>query len=526
MSAVLEFPVKRNEIVSYNPATNKEIGRIKIFNAEEVQKAVENSREASKLWRETSFADRKRFIMQAREVILDEMDEIARLISDEMGKPVAEAFSAEIVPILDLMQYFARNTEKLLKPRKVGIGLLGLMGRTSKIIYQPLGVIGIISPWNFPFSIPLGEVVMALMAGNTVVLKPSELTPLVGKKIGEIFEKANLPKNVLQIVTGDGKTGAALVESAPDKIMFTGSVETGKKIAANAAKNLTPVVLELGGKDPMIVFADADLEKAASGAVWGAFTNSGQACSSVERLYVEESVIREFTNLIVEKTRTLRQNFGNKETTDVGSMVSENQLKIVEDHVADFEESGAKILTGGKRNSKFEGTFFEPTVISNADNSMRGMQEETFGPTLPIAVFRTEKEAINLANDTEFGLTASVWTKDISKGKRVAEKIRAGTVTVNEVLYTHGIGQTPWGGFKNSGYGRTHGLEGLMELVAPQHIHVNRFMLTPNVWWFGYSKNAIDTFKTMARTFASGSLLQSVKLTPQFIKRLRELMKK
>jgi succinate-semialdehyde dehydrogenase/glutarate-semialdehyde dehydrogenase len=525
MSAVLEFPIKSNEIVSYNPATNREIGRVKNFTAEEVNTAVENSREAVKIWRITPFAERKQIVMQAREVILDEMEEIARLISDEMGKPVAESYSAEIVPVLDLMQYFARNAEKLLKPRKVNIGLLGLMGRTSKVIYQPLGVVGIISPWNFPFSIPLGEVVMALMAGNTIVLKPSELTPLVGKKIGEIFEKANLPKNVLQIITGDGKTGAALVEAAPDKIMFTGSVETGKKIAASASKNLTPVVLELGGKDPMIVFADADLEKAASGAVWGAFTNSGQACSSVERLYIEESIAEKFTNLIVEKTRNLRQNLGSQETTDVGSMVSENQLKIVEDHVADFEQSGAEILTGGKRNTEFEGTFFEPTVISGADNSMRGMQEETFGPTLPIAVFKTEKEAIDLANDTEFGLTASVWTKDISRGKNVAEKIRAGTVTVNEVLYTHGIGQTPWGGFKNSGYGRTHGLEGLMELVAPQHIHVNRFTITPDVWWFGYSKNAIDTFKTMARTFASGSLLKSVGLAPQFIKRIRELMK-
>ncbi len=212
------------------------------------------------------------------------------------------------------------------------------MGRTSKIIYQPLGVVGIISPWNFPFSIPLGEVTMALMAGNAVVLKPSELTPLVGKKIAEIFEKADLPKDVLQVVTGDGKTGAALVDAAPDKIMFTGSVETGKKIAASAAKTLTPVVLELGGKDPMIVFADADLEKASSGAVWGAFTNSGQACSSVERLYVEESIADKFTKMVVEKTKALRQNLGSQETTDVGSMVSENQLKIVEDHVAGFRK--------------------------------------------------------------------------------------------------------------------------------------------------------------------------------------------
>lgn len=525
MSAVLEFPIKKDEFTTFNPATGKEIARIKTFSPAEVLAAVEASRAVWQVWRITPFAERSRIVMRAREIILEEMDEIARLISDEMGKPVAEGFSAEIVPVLDLMQYFARKTEKLLKPRKVDIGLLGLMGRTSKIVYQPLGVVAIISPWNFPFSIPLGEVVMALMAGNTVVLKPSELTPLVGKKIAEIFEKAGLPKDVLQVVTGDGRTGAALVDAAPDKIMFTGSVETGKKIAENAAKSLTPVVLELGGKDPMIVFADADLEKASSAAVWGAFTNSGQACSSVERLYVEQTVAAKFTELVVKKTQALRQSVGSEETTDVGSMITEDQLKIVEDHVRDFLLSGAEILTGGERNSKFEGTFFEPTVITGADNSMRGMREETFGPTLPIAVFEDEKEAVSLANDTDFGLTASVWTGDISKGKRVAEKIRAGTVTVNEVLYTHGIGQTPWGGFKNSGYGRTHGLEGLMELVAPQHIHVNRFTFVPDVWWFGYSKNAIETFRTMARTFSSGSVLKSIKMIPTFLRRLRELMK-
>jgi succinate-semialdehyde dehydrogenase/glutarate-semialdehyde dehydrogenase len=335
-----------------------------------------------------------------------------------------------------------------------------------------------------------------------------------------------LPENVLQVITGDGRTGAALVDAAPNKIMFTGSVATGKKIAASAAKNLTPVVLELGGKDPMIVFADANLEMASSAAIWGAFTNSGQACSSVERLYVEESIAEKFTKLLVEKTRKLSQNLGSEETTDVGSMASENQLKIVENHVTAFEQSGAKILTGGKRNAKFKGAFFEPTVIENADNSMLGMREETFGPTLPIAVFKTEQEAIDLANDTDFGLTASVWTKDLRRGNRIAEKILAGTVTINEVLYTHGIAQTPWGGFKQSGYGRTHGKEGLMELVAPQHIHVNRFSMTPDVWWFGYSKNAIETFRGMARYFSSGSLRQTAKLAPQMLKRIKELRQK
>ena len=522
MSAVLKFQNESNEIISYNPATGEECGRVENTSAEKVEIAVGKSRAAFQTWRKSSFAARKKLVMKAREIILAELDEIALLISNESGKPIAEALSMEIAPVLDLMQYFAKHAEKLLKPRKINIGLYGLLGRTSKIVYQPLGVVGIIPAWNYPFSIPLGEVVMSLMAGNTVVLKPSELTPFIGLKIGEIFEKAGLPENVVQVVTGAGETGAALVESAPDKIMFTGSVATGRRIAAAAAVNLTSVVLELGGKDPMIVFADANFELAAGAAVWGAFCNSGQSCSSVERLYVEETAAAELTRRIVEKTKKLQQGAGNVETTDIGAMSSEKQLKIVSDHVESFEKDGAKILTGGKS----KGLFYEPTVISGADNSMRAMREETFGPTLPIATFQTEEEAINLANDSEFGLTASVWTRDLNKGKRVAERIEAGTVCVNEVLYTHGIGQTPWGGFKNSGNGRTHGIEGLMELVQPQHIHVNKLAIFPNAWWMPYGADAIKTFRGFAKYFASGSLSQTAKLTPQLLRRIAKLRKK
>jgi acyl-CoA reductase-like NAD-dependent aldehyde dehydrogenase len=521
MSAVLSPPTTADEIISYNPATGEEIGRVENASAEDVRAVVERSREAFQTWRETSFAERGKFVKRAREVILDEMNEIARLISDESGKPVAEAFSMEIAPVLDLMQYFAKNAQKILRPRKVNIGLYATLGRYSKIIYQPLGVVGIIPAWNYPFSIPLGEAAMALMAGNTVVIKPSEITPFIGLKIGEIFEKAGLPENVVQIISGDGRTGAALVESAPDKIMFTGSVATGKKIAAAAAKNLTSVVLELGGKDPMIVFEDANLELAADAAIWGAFCNSGQSCSSVERLYVQETVAEKLTDLIVEKTKKLRQGAGSDENTDIGAMASERQLKIVEDHVKSFQEEGARVLTGGKSRD----LFFEPTVISGAKNEMRAMREETFGPTLPIATFKTEEEAIQLANDSEFGLTASVWTRDLARGQRVAARIEAGTVCVNEVLYTHGIGQTPWGGFKNSGRGRTHGAEGLMELVQPQHIHVNRLLILPNAWWLPYSPEAIKTFRGFARYFATGSMFQTMKLAPQLLKRIKELRK-
>ena len=528
------------QIVSYNPATGDEVGRVEVTSPDEVVAAVGRAREAFSEWRRTSFNERKRLVMAAREVILADIDGVAKLISAESGKPFGEAISMEIAPVLDLMQYFARDAEKLLRPHKIGIGLYALLGRSSKIVYHPLGVIGIIPAWNYPFSIPLGEAVMALMAGNTVVIKPSELTPLVGLKIGEILDKAGFPADCVQIVSGAGETGAALVEAAPDKIMFTGSVATGKKIAAAAAKNLTSCVFELGGKDPMVVFADANLELAASAAVWGAFCNSGQSCSSVERLYVDESVADKLTKLIVEKTRDLKQGVGTREDVSIGAMSSERQIKIVEDHVADFVSSGAKIEIGGVRSPAFrrpnagheppkggtQNLFYEPTVITNVNNEMRAMQEETFGPTLPIATFTNEEEAIRLANDSEFGLTASVWTRDKARGKRVAQQIEAGSVCVNEVLYTHGIGQTPWGGFKNSGRGRTHGREGLMELVQPQHIHTNRLALVPDAWWMPYSANAVATFRKMTHTFASGSLVKTTALLPQLAKRIRELMKK
>lgn len=520
--------VNESEIVSINPATGEEVGRVPQNSREEVEAVVARSHDVFHKWKNTAFAMRKALVMRAREVILAEIDDIAHLISAESGKPVGEAIAMEIAPVLDLMQYFARNAERMLKPKKIGIGLYALLGRSSKIVYHPLGVVGIIPAWNYPFSIPLGEAVMAVMAGNSVVIKPSELTPFVGLKIGEIFAKAGAPKGLVQVVTGAGLTGAALVEAAPDKIMFTGSVATGKKIAEAAAKNLTSVVLELGGKDPMIVFDDANLELASGAAVWGAFCNSGQSCSSVERLYVQEGVAESLTKLIAEKTRGLKQGSGDREDVSIGAMSSERQIKIVEDHVNDFREAGAKIEIGGRRNA--DGSphtlFYEPTVISGATNDMRPMQEETFGPTLPIATFKTEEEAIALANDSEFGLTASVWTRDYAKGKRVAEKIEAGSVCVNEVLYTHGIGQTPWGGFKNSGRGRTHGREGLMELVQPQHIHVNRIAILPDAWWLPYSPEAVKTFRGFAKYFASGSLLKTTMLLPQLLKRIRELRKK
>lgn len=510
---------KAREIVSYDPATGDEIGRAPLSSPEEVKQAVARARAAQPAWANLSFRERGRVILKARKLMLDARDEIALLVSRETGKPIAEALSMEIVPTLDTMHYFARASEGLLRAQKIDIGQYGLMGRSSRLVFKPLGVIGIISPWNFPLATPADEVVMALMAGNAVVLKPSELTPLIAMKIGEIFDRAGLPKGLLKIVTGDGSTGGALIDARIDKIMFTGSVATGKRVAEAAAKYLTPVVLELGGKDPMIVLEDADIENAARGAVWGAFANSGQACASVERCYVQESVAQKFLNLVVHETRALKQGVGTAEAVDVGAMTNERQRAIVEEHVSDAVQRGATVLTGGRRGAKVEGYFYEPTVLTDVDHGMMIMRDETFGPVLPVMTFKTDDEAIELANDSVFGLTASVWTKNIARGRRLAERIEAGTVMVNEVVYTHGIAQTPWGGVKDSGYGRTHGRLGLLELVTPTHIHINRISFLPDLWWFRYDPNATKLFGGLASKFTTGSLIQTSLLLPQILRR-------
>lgn len=508
----------RSTIISLNPATGETLAEVPIGTAEDVQQAVARAWKAFPEWARRSYAERGHFILAARHYILDHLEEIVEIIYKETGKPRTEALSSDVMAVLDLMTYYARNTERLLRPEPIPLGKYRLMGRSSYVRYKPLGVVGLISPWNFPFAIPLGEVVMALMAGNTVVLKPSEYTPLVGMKIGQIFQAVGLPEGVLNVVPGDGTTGAALAEAKVKKIFFTGSVATGRKVMMAAAKNLTPVVLELGGKDPMIVCRDADVDVAASAAVWGAFANAGQICASIERCYVDEAIADEFIAKVVEKTRRLRQGPPERMDTDIGPLANERQLQIVQQQVNEAIARGATVLCGGQRNLELEGYYFQPTVLINVDHSFSIMRDETFGPVLPIMTFKTETEAIHLANDSPYGLTASVWTTDIARGQRIAAQLEAGTVMINECAYTHALPQTPWGGVKQSGIGRTHSRWGLMELVELEHVHVNRMAHTKNPWWYGYSRSLYEVLVEFSRTFTSPSWADRLKAIPAVLR--------
>lgn len=491
-----------DEIISVNPATLQEIGRVKITPEQKVKEYISKAKAAFPLWSRISIEDRARYLLRAREYLLDHIDDFALTITRDNGKPLTESLSAEIYPIASLLWWAAHNTEKIFEPKNIGIGIFNLMLRRSHIEYQPLGVVGIISPWNYPFSIPAGTIAMALVAGNCVIFKPSSATPIVGQKIEEMFNAIGLPEAVFTHVPGDSSVGEAIISSSVDKVVFTGSVEIGKHVAEVCARNLRPCVLELGGKDAVIIRADANLEHASSGVVWGAFTNAGQCCASIERVYVQRSIADKFIDMVVEKTKKLRVGNGENIGTDIGPMTTLSQLQVVEAHVEEARKRGAKILTGGKTITP--GYFYEPTVITGIDHSFSCVMEETFGPTLPIMTYEDDEDAVRLANDSQFGLNAYIWTGDMNIGKKMASKLRAGTVAINESVYTHALPETPWGGIKYSGSGRTHGEWGFYDLVNLHHVHINPVTFIKDFWWYPYNQKLFSLLKILTKTLTKG----------------------
>lgn len=490
----------RRELIVINPATLEELERVPLMSPEEVKEQIRHAEDAYPFWRDRSVEERGVFILQARNYLLDHVDEIATTISQEMGKPRMEALVSDIMIAADLMTYYAKRAAEVLSDREVPIHLFKVV-RQSVVRYESLGVVSVISPYNYPLSIQMSAVVFAMLAGNTVVYKPASDAVLVAKRVEEVFRESGLPRGVLNLVLATGAdVGSVLYEPPIKKVAFTGSTETGKRIMAEAAQHLIPVALELGGKDPMIVLEDADLERAAAGAVWGAFTNAGQTCASVERCYVHRSVSDEFTCLVQDQVERLRLGEGLDQDVDIGPLVNERQLRIVEEHVRDAVEKGATVVTGGGRPEHLEGFFYRPTVLADVTHEMRCMREETFGPTLPIMPFDDEDEAIALANDSEYGLTASVWSQDRERAERLAGRLEAGTVSINDHASSYGLPETPWKGVKQSGIGVSHADEGLLEFVHPKHITVDRIPLTKLPWWYPYSEAKYEAFKSGIRS--------------------------
>jgi len=499
MEIATQAPPSQSTLESFNPATGELVGSVATITPDQVQGVVDDVARIQPAWAELSLADRGRYLKRAADALLDDIDEIAELLTQEQGKPRAESYTMELLPTVDALHWCAKAGPKILADEKVRMTQGFLLSKKGHFSYEPIGVVGVIAPWNYPWSIPFGEVAIALMAGNGVVLKPASLTPLLGEAIRRVFEKGGLPEGLVRVVHGGGAVGDALARSSAGKIFFTGSVEVGRKVGAVCSENLKGSVLELGGKDPMIVCADADLPNAISGAVWGGFANAGQTCSGIERVYVVEEVAERFVEGVTREAAKLRLGDPLQWQTEIGPMTSEGQYEIVVDLIEDAVAAGATKLCGGPTDVPgLSGKFVAPTVLTGVTHEMRIMREEIFGPVLPIVVVKSEQEAIELANDSEFGLGASVWTKDRQKGERIARRIESGMVWINDHSFSHGACQCSWGGIKDSGIGRSHSKFGFYECV---NIKMNAWEpgLTRDFWWHPYDQTLGEAVRASAK---------------------------
>jgi succinate-semialdehyde dehydrogenase/glutarate-semialdehyde dehydrogenase len=490
---------ERRKIIVKNPANLEVIGEVKVSTREEVLSAMERAREAQKAWGAKPIKERAKVLRRAIDVVVTRQDEIIDIIRRETGRSAVETLMMEILAVCDALNHHANSAEAQLKDRDVGVGALYKM-KKLRITYRPLGVVAVITPWNGPFVMGMNPTAQALVAGNAVILKPSEVTPFAGALVEEIFRAAGLPPNLVQILWGDGEVGRFLLEARPDKVSFTGSTATGRKVGEFCGRELIPVSLELGGKDPMIVCADADLERAAGGAVFHAMFNTGQYCSSLERCYVVESVADKFIALCVEEAKKLKM--GSDGHYDIAPMIWDKQLEKVEEQVSDALAHGAQALVGGKR----QGPFFEPTVLVNVNHDMRVMREETFGPVLPIVRVKDEEEALRLANDCEYGLSATVWTRDLDRAIALAKRVQAGNLTINDSAYSYGIHQAPFGGVKSSGVGQVHGEFGLRRYTHELPIVIDRFGLKREGAWYPYDAAKFDGMKKALKVLFGSAL--------------------
>lgn len=490
-----------------SPVTLESIGQIESASAEEVQAAVDRARKAQSEWAQRSFDERAEVLWRLVDQFVARQDDIIELVVKETGKALNEAIAMEVLaPCMQISHYAKRAKKYLASEVKRPAGIMRFSKKVT-LHYQPLGVVGLITPWNGPVALAANPLAQALMAGNAVVHKPSEVTPFSAVLLEEMTQAAGLPKDLYQVIQGDGQTGAALIDAGVDKVSFTGSVATGRKVGEACGRNLIPVTLELGGKDAMIVCADADLDRAADGAVRGSFFNTGHYCCGTERVYVPEAIYEPFVERVVAQAKSLTQTQSG--ACDVGAVFWDKQMDIIEAHMQDARDKGATVLVGGERNRSLSGYFFPPTVVVDVDHNMDLMRLETFGPVVAIQKVKDEAEALRLANDSDYGLSGNVWTTDLEKGAKIGEQMVTGSVSVNDIAVTYGIPEAPFGGVKDSGVGQVNGQVGIRGYC---HVHPVIVDTTKKKAQGGYpyTPESAEGLKKMVKTVFGNRILRKL----------------
>ena len=492
-------------LTSFDPRTGEVRGEVPVTSVAEVPLVVERARKMAPEWAAIGPTGRARMLREVRHRVYDRLDDIVETVSAECGKPRPEALAHDVLPVVMMLMYLEKIAEKVLRPQKAGRVMGPLAGISSRIEWRPFGVVGAITPWNYPMSNSFLAFVPALLAGNTVVIKPSEVTPACGELLRELLEP--LPPSVATVIQGAGDVGAALVDAPVDKISFIGSPATGRRICEAAAKHLTPVVMELGGKDAALVLSDADIDRTASGLAWGAFFNAGQTCCSVERVYVVNEIADRFEEKLLSKVSQVKQG------DEVGSLTFKRQLEIVDRHVKDAVSKGARVLAGGPdagRKNENGSLWYAPTVLTDVTDEMDVVNEETFGPVVTITRVEDDEEAVRRANADGVNLTASVWTNDAKKARRLGEKLRAGTVTSNLHGETAAAPWGPWGGVGESGFGRLNGELGIREFAVPTHVAGTPMLSLGRTWWFPYDDATQKALRGMVDVLAAPTVGQKM----------------
>ncbi len=492
---------------SYAPASGELLAELAVASDEEVRRVVARARKAQRAWAVLPVGERMARLARLRDALAEHAEDLVEVISRECGKPRHEALVHEVTTLLDHLGWICKHAPAALAPERLDLHLL--KHRASEVRHEPRGVVGVISPWNFPLVIPMGSVVEALAAGNACVVKPSEVTPLVMLEAKKIYDSTGLPEDLFAVVVGHGPTGQALIDAGIDFCVFTGAVETGRRVAAACGQRLVPCTMELGGKAPLLACEDCDLERAANAIVWGGFANSGQVCISVERVYAHEAVYQPLLDRVATLAAGLRQGDPARDFVDVGAIIFPKQIDIVRRHVDDALRKGARVVCGGKAGP---GQFFQPTVLADCDATMTVMREEIFGPIVPFMKVRSDDEALVLANDSPLGLNAYVFTRSSSRARHLAERLEAGSVVVNDVLSNYAAVEAPFGGIKQSGFGRVHGVEGLRDMCHRKHVSFERVRgPARDPYWFPYTARSFHWLQRGVRlVFGAGSLARRI----------------